>query len=118
MAFANATTVFIVVPIEDVVTAIFDGPVAPVGAEDPLRVGLIRGTAGDTLSDFLGILPGLFLYDFPFDDEGLSDVREIKVGVEFGGGPDLAGFDPTVVRRRILHKIGFLAVLEEKGDVF
>ena len=61
--------------------AIFDAPVAPVGAENLLGFGLLGGPTGETIGDFMGIPPGFFLDGFPFDEEGLSDVREIEVGV-------------------------------------
>jgi len=48
----------------------------------------------------------------PFDGEGLPDEGEVKVVVEFGGGPDLSDFDSSMVRGRRLNKIGLLAVLE------
>jgi len=54
MAFANATTIFIIVPVEDVVATIFDAPVAPVGAQDLLGVGLLGGPTGETVGDFIG----------------------------------------------------------------
>ena len=60
--------------------AIFNGPVAPVGAEDLLGVGLIRCPAGDPINGFLGTFSGLFFYEFPFDNESLADVREIEIG--------------------------------------
>jgi hypothetical protein len=42
----------------------------------------------------------------------LSDVRKVQIVVEFGCGPDFADFDPAVVRRVELDKIGVRAVLK------
>jgi len=42
----------------------------------------------------------------------LSDVRKIQIAVESGCGPDFADFDPTVIRRVTMDKIGVLPVLE------
>ncbi len=66
----------------------------------------------------MGALAGLLIDGFAFNDEGLSDVREVEVGVEFGGGPDLAGFDAAVVGWSVLDEVRLLAILEEQGDVF
>ena len=65
----------------------------------------------------MGAFAGFLIDGFAFDDEGLSDMREVEVGIEFGGCPDAAGFDATVVRRGELNKVGLLAILEVQGDV-
>ncbi len=65
----------------------------------------------------MGALSGRLFDGFAFDDEGLSDVREVEVGVEFGGCPDAPGFDAAVIRRGDLNKVGLLAILEVQGDV-
>ena len=48
MAGTYAAAVFVIVPIDNVMTAVFDGPVAAVGDKHALRVGLLRGPAGNT----------------------------------------------------------------------
>ena len=45
------------------------------------------------------------------------NVREVEIMVEFGGGPNLSGFDPAVVRGRTIDEIGSLAILEEEDKV-
>ena len=92
--------------------AIFNAPVTAIGAEEALGIGLIRGLAGDPISDFQGKLASFFIEDFPFDNESLLDMGEIEVGVKFGGGPDSASFNPAVVGRGNLNELGFLALLE------
>ena len=94
-------------------TAILNGPVAPVHLQDPLGVGLLRRSAGNAVGDFTRADPRLFLGRVPFDDEGLSDVGKVQVAIELGGRPDLAGFDSPMVRGRILNEIGLLPILEE-----
>ena len=117
MAGAYAATVFVVVPIEDVVAAIFDRPMPPIHLKDTLGIGLFGGSAGDAVGDFMGVFPGLFVDRFPFDDEGLSDVGEVEVAVERGGGPDRSGFDPPMLGRGVLDELRFVSVLEEAGDI-
>ena len=105
VAGADPTAIFIVIPIEDIVTAIFNGPVAPIHLEDALGIGLLGRSTGDAVSHFARALAILFVYELSFDDERLSDVGEIKVAVELGGGPDLSGFDSSMVRGRSLSEI-------------
>ena len=117
IAGVNTAAVFVINPIEDVVTAIFNAPVTAISEENLLRVCLIRGLAGDAINDFLGTFSGLFFYEFPFDDKGLADVGEVEVGIEFGGGPDFTGFDPSVIWGRRLDKIRSLSILKEAIDI-
>jgi phosphoglycerate dehydrogenase-like enzyme len=95
------------------VTAILDAPVATINLEDTLWVSLLRRSTGDAVSDFTKADAALFLYTVPFDEECLSDMRKVKVVVEFGCGPDLSDFDSPMVRGRILNEIRLLAVLEQ-----
>jgi hypothetical protein len=55
--------------------------------------------------------------DVSFNGEGLADVWEVEVGVEFGCGPDFTDLDASVVRRGTVGEIGFFAVLEIQLDV-
>ena len=112
-----AATVFVVVPIEDVVAAIFDRPMPAVDLKEASGMGLFRCSAGDAVGDFVGAFSGLLLDPLPFDDEGLSDVREVEVVVECGGGPDLSGFDPPMLGRGVLDELRFVSVLEEAGEL-
>jgi hypothetical protein len=112
VAGAYPTAILVVIPVKDIMAAIFDAPVTPVGFKDTLGVGLVWGATGNAVGKFTRLFPGLFFYGLPFDDEGLSDVGEVEVLVEFRAGPDLADFDPAMVRRRTLNEVGFKAVLE------
>ena len=112
VASAYPRAVFVVVPVDDIMAAIFDGPVAPVCFKNTLGVGFVWEATGNAVGDFTRPLPGLFFYGLPFDDESLPDVGEVEVMVEFSAGPDLADFDPAMVRRRTLNEIGFKSVLE------
>ena len=112
MALADPATVFVIVPIDNVMTAVFDAPVAPVGGQHALRIGLFRSSAGNAISDFTGVLTGFFICGLALDDKSLSDVRKVQIVVEFGGGPDFADFDAAVIRRVAEDKVRLLAVLK------
>jgi len=49
VAGADAAAVLVVVPIEDVVAAVFDGPVATVDLEQALGIGLCGRSTGDAV---------------------------------------------------------------------
>lgn len=93
-------------------TAVFDAPVPAVCGKDATRVGLFRRSAGDAIGDFTGVFTGFFIYGLSFDDKGLSDVRKVQIGVEFGRSPDFAGFDSAVIRRVVLDEIGIPPVIK------
>ena len=112
VAGTDTAAVLVIVPIEDIMAAVFDTPVTAIGVEDVLGIGLIRGAAGDPISDLLGKSAIFFIDDFPFDDESLLDVGEIEVGVKFGGRPDSASFNPAMVGRGIVNEVRFLSFLE------
>ena len=117
IASADAATVLIIVPVEDIMTAVFDAPVATVGSEHPLRIRLFRGPAGDAIGDFTGRFPGFFLCGLALDDKRLSEVREVQIAVEFGGSPDFADFDAAVIRCVGMDNIRALAVVKKLSNV-
>jgi len=63
MASTYAAAVFIIVPIDNVMTAVFDAPVAAVGGKNALSVGLLRGSAGDAIGDFTGVFTAFLSVD-------------------------------------------------------
>lgn len=91
----------------------FDRPMRAVDLKEASGIGLFRCSAGDAVGDFVGA----FLGRLPFDHEGLSDVREVEVVVECGGGPDLSGLDPPMLGRGVLDEVRFVSILEEAGDI-
>lgn len=117
MAGADAAAVLIVVPIEDVMTAIFDRPVATVDFEQAPSIGLFGGTAGDAIGHLAGGLTGFFINRGPFNGEDLADMGEIHIIVEFGTGPDFTGFDAAMVGRVVGDTLRGRSILEQKGDV-
>lgn len=117
MTGADAAAVLVIVPIEDVVATVFDGPVPPVDLQYLPGIGLFRGLAGDAVGYLMGVFAGLLVDRFPFDDEGLPDVGKVEVAVECGGGADFPGFDPPMVGWRDLDEIRLPPALEEQGNV-
>jgi len=112
MALAYPAAVFVIVPIDNVMTAIFDAPVATVGGKYALRVGFFRSSAGNAIGDFTGVFTGFFICGLPLDKKSLSDVRKVQIAIKFGCGPDFAYFDPAVIRRVVMYKIGVLPVFK------
>jgi hypothetical protein len=117
VASADAAAVFVEGPVEDVMATVLDTPVPAIELEEPLGVGLLGRATGETVGEFDAALAGLFVEALALDDEGLPDMGEVEVPVEGRGGPDPAGFDPAVVRRRGLDEIGLLALLEGADEV-
>ena len=117
MPCADTAAVLVIVPIEDIMAAVFDGPVATVDLEKALGVGLLRGAAGDAIGNLAGGLAGLFVDRDAFDGKDLADMREVQVVVKGGGRPDFTGFDAAVVGRVMRDKVRGLSVSEPKSDV-
>jgi len=121
MPAAYPTAVFIIVPVEDVVTAVLDRPVTPVGREHGFCVGFLGPPARDAIGDFLLVperLPAaLFVQGVPLDHEGLPDVGKVEVAVQFGGDPDLPRLDAPMIRGIIQDKVRLPPVFEEKLDI-
>jgi hypothetical protein len=113
----NPAAVFVKVPINNIVAAVFDTPVAAVDGKDALGVGLLRRSAGDAVGDFTGVFAGLFVCGLALNDKSLPNARKIQIAVEFGCGPDFADFDSAVVRGVAKDKIGVPPVFEKKGNV-
>jgi len=117
MAGAYTTAVFVIVPIDNVMAAVFDAPVATVCGKHALWVGLLRSSACDAIGDFTGIFAAFFICGLSLDEESLPDVRKVQIAVEFGCDPDFADFDPAVIRRAALDKIGILSVFKIQRDI-
>jgi hypothetical protein len=111
---ADQTAIFIVIPIDDVMAAILDGPVATINVKDTLWVSLLHRSTGDAVGDLTRANTTLFLCSVRLDEEGLSDVGKVKVIVDLGCGPDLSDFDSSMVGGgRMLNEIRLLAVLQQ-----
>jgi len=73
---------------------------------------LLRSSAGNAIGNFTGVFTAFFICGLPLDEKSLSDVRKVQIAVEFGCGPDCADFDPAVIRRVTMDKIGVLPVFK------
>lgn len=113
VAGSDSTSVFIIVPIQDMVTAIFNDPMTPVDGEEALGIGLFGGSAGDAIGDLEGAFATFFDDAVAFNGEGLSHMREVEIVIELRGGPDFSDFDASMVRGGIVDELGLEAILEE-----
>ena len=78
---------------------------------------LLGGATGEAIGDVQRIFTRLFLDHLPLDEEGLAHVREVEIVVEFGGGPDFAGFQAAVIGRRLFDEMRLAPVLEVELQV-
>jgi hypothetical protein len=113
IARAYTASIFVLVPVCDVMAAILNAPMAAIVGKDVLCIGLLPAFAGDAMGELGGGGTGLFIDAVTFEDKSLCPVGEAQVVVELGGRPNLAGFNASVIRRRIVDVIGLLPVLEE-----
>ena len=118
VAGAYAATIFIKIPIDDIVAAVLNTPMTAVDGKKTLSIGLVRGATGDAIGDFSGFFPGLFFYGVPFYYESLPNVGEVEIVVELGCGPDFTGFDPPMFRGGSINEFRFFSVLEVERNVF
>ena len=117
MTGSYPATVLIEIPIDDIMTAILDAPVAPVCLEQLLGVGLLWRAAGDTVGELDGAFPGFFLNALAFNHKGLSNVWKVKIVVQCAGGPNFPGLDTPVLERGAHHEVRFLSMLEIESHV-
>ncbi len=96
---ADARAILVEVPVEDVVAAILDSPVAAIGGEDALGAGLFRRLTGDTKSVFDSDFTGLLEHDLAFGHKNLADMRKVDERIQRRAAPDTTGFDPAVIGR-------------------
>ena len=117
MTGAYPASVFVVIPVDDVVTVVFDAPVTTVGLEDMPGVGLLRRATGDAVNGFGGNVQGLFVDPLPFDDKSPTDMGEVEIVIEFGRGPDLSRFDASMSGVDA-DEIGFSTLLKIQAEIF
>lgn len=89
MTGAYPAPVFIIVPVEHVVTTL-DAPMATVNREQTLRDSFFRPPTRDAVGYFTGGFTTFFLRGLPLNHEGLPYMREVEVVIELGGGPYLS----------------------------
>lgn len=96
MAFTDSASVLIKVPVKNVMATVFDGPMAPVGGEYFGGIGLVRRSAVNAIGYFTGDFAGFVADGFSFDGEGLTDMREVQIVVQFGCSPYFSSVDAAV----------------------
>jgi hypothetical protein len=52
MLLAYPAAIFVIAPIDKVMTAVFDAPVATVDGKHALKFGMLRSSAGNAMDDF------------------------------------------------------------------
>jgi len=113
----DAATIFVKVPIENVVAAVFDGPVAAVDIEEALGIGLLGRAAGDAVGEIAGRVASFLVDHDPFDEKDLADKGEVEIAVEFGRGPDVASFDATMMGRIDVDEVRLFSIVEEQHQI-
>ena len=108
MSCPDAAAVFMVIPINHVVTTVFDAPVLAVRLKDYFGIRFFRLTTGYSVNNFVSTFTRFLFNAFSFNHEGLADMGEIQVLVERRGCPDFAGFDASVVGWGMVDQIRFL----------
>ena len=118
VAGAYPAAVFIEIPVQDVMAAVFNDPVATVCGKHTLSGGLLRCSTGYTVSELTGVVTGFLLRELSLHEKCLSDMGKIQIVIEFGGGPDFSDFDPAVIRGITSNEIRLPAILEIQFDIF
>ena len=61
VAGTDSGTIFVEIPVKDVMAGVFYGPMSPIGGEYALRIGLLWRKTGDTMGEFACALSRLFV---------------------------------------------------------
>lgn len=107
-------------PIDEIVTAVLDHPVAAVDLKPALGAGPGGRTAGDASGELIGEVAGVLVHYLPLDEASLSEVEEVEVAVEGAGHRDGTGFDAAVTAGSFAQSVpwaggeGALEVDEER----
>lgn len=76
--------ILVEIPVDAIVTAVFNAPVVTVRLEVFVGAGLLGLTAGDAANCFLRDLPGVLFDAFAFDHKDRANSGEVEVAIEFG----------------------------------
>lgn len=117
MAGSYSTSVFIVIPVDDVMAAVFNTPVAAIDFQNLVGVGLVWRLTGDAVSPFAGNFSRLFVGSLPFDQKDLAKVGEVKIIIEFRRDPDLSNLDSAMAGIRASGR-RFAAIFKAQTDIF
>jgi hypothetical protein len=114
---AYAAAIFVKIPVDDIMAAVFYAPVTAIGFENAFWVGLVRAMACDAISDFTGVFAGLFVCCLPLDHKRLSHMREVEIVVELGCCPYFSDLYAAMIRGIALNKMRIFCILEMKCDI-
>ena len=96
VAGADARAVLIEGDVAHVMGAVLDAPMPAVEGEEPGRVGLCGGQAGDGKDGFLAVPAGFELDDLALDAADLCDMGEVDVVIERRAGAQAALLQASV----------------------
>lgn len=96
MPGANPPAIFVPIPIQNIVTAVFNAPMSAILPQHLLGAGLFAGLTGEAIGRLPRDCAGFLVHRLPLDDERLTDPRKVEIVVEFAGGPDATSFDAAM----------------------
>lgn len=81
MTCAYAAAVFAIVPIDNIMTTVLDAPVAAIGGEHTLRIGLFGGPTGDAIGGLTRAVTAFLICGLALDDKSLPEMRKVQIVV-------------------------------------
>lgn len=81
MTGAYSAAVFIIIPVDNVMAAVFNAPMTTVGGKNTLGVGLLGALTGDAIAEIAGRSTAFFVRELAFYDKSLSDMRKAKIAI-------------------------------------
>jgi hypothetical protein len=75
----DGAAILVPVPVQNVVTAVFDRPVAAIEAQYAGGVGAVAGMTGQPVDGLGGGLAGFLVHVVALDGEGLADTGKIQI---------------------------------------
>ena len=87
VAGAYSASVFIEIPVEDIVATVFDAPVTAIYGKEPQGICLLWSSTGDTADNVMGDFAGFFINKVSLDQEGL--LHEVEVFILYENAPSL-----------------------------
>jgi hypothetical protein len=111
MACTDTATVLMVIPVDDVMTAVLDAPGPAVILQHLGGAGEAWCFAGNPIGDILGWLAAFFVDRDLLHPEGLLDMGEVQVVIERGGDSDVSDFEAAMLGAVQGGVIGFAVEL-------
>ncbi len=99
-------------------TVVFDTPVFTIILQDLFGTGEIWCFTRDTVCDHPSFFTVFFVLTDMFDHECLTNIGKLQVFIEFGGQPDVSGFNASMIWTVIGGMVRFpVYIFEIKGDI-